>query len=375
MKFYRYPSLYNLSESTYQVFSELKIFQLNKPDSLRHPLFERIPPASPICVATEKIHGCNIQIHFCDDGSYRFGSRSQYVDNDFLGLNLPLLLKDVFYSSKMLFQEFVKINPCVKEMTVYGELFGGIYYGKVAPFSTAVQKGINYIPYNEITLFDVAIHYEDSQGELSTYYLPYGGILDYYRHFQNRNGQPLSIYLPPIVRIGTWQEMLGTNNSFESYIPYTLLPATEQSPLIGNTCEGIVIRPMYGDIYHKGNRIIIKSKNDKWSERRNNGNWKKNNKPEYDHPLRKTLEQYLSTNRVINILSHHKQGDEFFSKKDIGFLSGLLAKDILEEAIRDGIVPEDWKQNDKLKPLGKWLSQRSENYLTELLKEVSIKLS
>lgn len=368
MKFYRYPSLLNLSESTYQNYSSLEVFQLYKPANLNHYLLDRNQNDSQLCIATEKIHGCNLQIHFEKNGEHRFGSRSQYTGNVFRGVDLPLLLKSVVICSKRLFQEFVDLNTNVESMTVYGELFGGIYYGEVAPFATTMQKGINYIPHNEFALFDVAIHFQDLDSQDNTYYLSYEAISNFYRYPRDENGHPIKdIFFPPIVRIGSWQEMLDTDNHFESLVPYKLLPPGSKFPLDDNTCEGIVIRPMHGDIYSQGKRILIKSKNSKWSERRNSegsGNWKKNNRTEYDHPLRATLAQYLITNRLDNILSHQETK---LNWENIGYFSGLLTKDILEEAIRDGVVPLDWKQNEELKPLGKWLVQQSKDLIHEYL--------
>ena len=102
------------------------------------------------------------------------------------------------------------------------------------------------------------------------------------------------------------------------------------------TAEGYVLKPCYPSWLHNGNRVAIKCKNSKFSEK------KKSDKPikakvelsEADNKLVGILACYVTLNRVNNVIS--KIGE--IGPKDFGKVMGLTVQDILEETSREGIT-------------------------------------
>jgi len=123
--------------------------------------------------------------------------------------------------------------------------------------------------------------------------------------------------------------------------------------------EGIVIRPFEKDIYlSNGSRVIIKSKNEKWSEKQ------KVKKPKYEftHPLQPLILEYINVNRLNAVLSKIG-GIESLSIKDFGKVLSLYSKDVLGDCIKDEVLPQDYNKNVELKHLNSWLNKQVKNLL------------
>jgi len=132
---------------------------------------------------------------------------------------------------------------------------------------------------------------------------------------------------------GTLAECLKYPNAFQSKIAEWLgLPAIDD-----NICEGIVIRPVVPMYLKNGSRVLIKSKNERFAEKKS---VKKRNKlfaepVPYSETLQALIvegEAYITENRLTNVLSHI--GEVHFPK-DFGRVMGLFSKDVLEDFLKE----------------------------------------
>ena len=105
------------------------------------------------------------------------------------------------------------------------------------------------------------------------------------------------------------------------------------------TAEGYVLKPCYPKWAPNGNRVAIKCKNSKFSEK------KKSDKPiktvvvlsQDDMDLMWQFTDYVTVNRINNVIS--KIGE--VTPKDFGKVMGLTVQDILEEASREELELTD----------------------------------
>jgi Rnl2 family RNA ligase len=129
------------------------------------------------------------------------------------------------------------------------------------------------------------------------------------------------------------KDALKYPNAFQSTIPRGLgLPDIED-----NICEGVVIRPVVPMYLRNGSRVLIKSKNERFAEKKS---VKQRNKifaepVPYSDALKELLlevEAYVTENRLNNVVSHI---GEISLPKDFGKLMGLFSKDALEDFMKD----------------------------------------
>ena len=108
-----------------------------------------------------------------------------------------------------------------------------------------------------------------------------------------------------------------------------------------NICEGIVIRPVVPMYLRNGSRVLIKSKNERFAEKKS---VKKRNKLfaepiPFSEALQTLIaegEAYVTVNRLINVVSHI--GEVHFPK-DFGKVMGLFSKDVLDDFSKSTVVP------------------------------------
>ena len=131
---------------------------------------------------------------------------------------------------------------------------------------------------------------------------------------------------------GTLDEALTFPNVFDSKIPAWLgLPEIEE-----NMCEGTIIKTLKTKYFGNGSRVILKNKNEKWTE--------KSKMVKKDRPAQKEvhfsesaqniweeIQKYATANRLNNVVS--KIGE--FHPKMMGKMIGLFAQDILEDFEKD----------------------------------------
>jgi Rnl2 family RNA ligase len=203
-------------------------------------------------IATEKIHGTNYSFLYNPSTGVIPCRRSGLLSSDPAFFNhLPIFNKyknDVV----LIYNKLKETYPTLKQIQLYGELFGGLYNGKTSQSAKKVQKGIEYNLENDFMAFDLKISYDTI-----TKYLDWDVLFDLL--------SLTTIKHVPIMKEGIFQEMLLLNPSFESVVySYYGLPKIES-----NLAEGYVIKPIKEIINsnaERSERIIFKFKNPRFSE-------------------------------------------------------------------------------------------------------------
>lgn len=146
----------------------------------------------------------------------------------------------------------------------------------------------------------------------------------------------------PMIALGSFDQLIAINPNFDSVVTETqeqkyqrLKDAVKRVDNYGlrytniNTAEGLVIKPIFSKMMGE-HRVIVKIKNEKFSERKNRV---KNFVPpvpltEKDKEVLEELVTYITDNRTRNVLS--KIGIP--TAKQFGTVMGLTVQDILKES-------------------------------------------
>ena len=273
-------------------------------------------------VVQEKVHGSNVC--FMTDGNVvSFGKRTGFVETNEKFYDYEELLERYKLSVIALFAMVKSQLPDVSTVTVFGEMFGGKYpHPDVKNFSKTmiIQKGVFYCPNHEFYAFDLYVTTADSGRFLS---------VDDANMFFEAGG---FFYAQTLFK-GNLDDCLRFPNDSPSKIAEWLgLP-----PMEDNICEGIVIRPVEPTYLRNGSRVLLKSKNERFAEKKS---VKKRApklyvEPTYSEQLNNMLfvaEEYITENRLNNVVS--KIGHVSIPK-DTGKLIGLFSKDILDDFLKE----------------------------------------
>lgn len=304
-------------------------------------------------VVQEKVHGANTSF-LCDGNEVKFAKRTSMLADDEKFYDYPELLEA--YKDKVLnlFARVKSQHSEVVTISVFGEMFGGLYPHndvKANRKLTLIQKGVCYTPEHEFYGFDIYL----SDGE-NGWYLPVDEV--------NEIFEAEGFFYAKTLFRGTLAECLKYPNAFPSKISEWLgLPAIED-----NICEGIVIRPVTSMYLRNGSRVLIKSKNDRFAEKKS---VKKRNKlfaepVPYSDELKSLVSEvdaYVTENRLTNVVSHI---GEVHVPKDFGKIMGLFAKDVLEDFLKEHGGDYSALDKSEQKLLNKELNKLS----TELVKKV-----
>ena len=304
-------------------------------------------------VVQEKVHGANTSF-LCDGNEVRFAKRTSMLEDEEKFYEYPELL-DV-YKDKV-FKLFARIrdtHPEVTSLSLFGEMFGGLYPHndvKANRSLSHIQKGVCYTPEHEFYGFDIYL----SDG-VNGWYLPVDEVNEL---FESEG----FFYAKTLFR-GTLAECLKFPNAFPSKISEWLgLP-----PINDNICEGIVIRPVSPMYLRNGSRVLIKSKNERFAEKKN---VKRRNKLfaepiPYSEQLKDLVvevEAYVTENRLNNVVSHI---GEVHVPKDFGKIMGLFSKDVLEDFLKEHGGDYAGLEKSEQKLLNKELNKLA----TDLVKKV-----
>ncbi|MBB4807927.1 Rnl2 family RNA ligase [Chryseobacterium defluvii] len=271
-----------------------------------------------IFIVQEKVHGANFSF-FTDGKEIRIGKRTAFIQEDEKFFNAWQILERYRKNVMEVFQKVKIIFPEMETMVIYGELFGGGYKHKdVEPVKDAVkvQKGIEYAPHNEFYAFDIKLN--------GTTYLDTDKV--------NEIFEETGFFYAKILFQGNLEEALKFPNVFDSKIPGRL-----GLPEIGdNICEGTVVKTLKTRYFGNGSRVILKNKNEKWTEK---SKMVKKDKPvhkeihfsENAQNIWNEIQKYITVNRLNAVVS--KIGE--FEPKMTGKVIGLFAQDILEDFEKD----------------------------------------
>ncbi|KAL6064768.1 RNA ligase [Balamuthia mandrillaris] len=289
-------------------------------------------------VITEKVHGANFA--FITDGAdIKCAKRSGLLkeEEDFYCWPQVLQKHEPFIRSAF---AFLKERIQFDVLTIYGELFGGMYPHEDVPKVEGVkhvQKGVYYCPTVEFYAFDVHVTNPDGNRYLSVDF-----ALEVFQTAQ------FPFYAEPLAR-GTFHELLKFDvEQFHSTIPAKLgLPLLPE-----NIAEGVVLRPALSEQF--GCWPCLKLKSERFHEVTTGKNAgkripkppkpgtpaRKQTSEEQLHtlnddqelgPLANKLIAYINENRLRSVLSKMGRAKEQHFRK----VSGLLVQDALIDFKKD----------------------------------------
>ena len=269
-------------------------------------------------VGTEKVHGANSGL-WTDGTEVKISKKSQFVgetenfykaneirnkyENDILSIFKTLAAKDPFK---------------IESICVYGEIFGGTYPHpdvKRVPNASKAQKGIYYIPHNDFIVFDIIITYETSEERFL--------VWDHVKELI----ETTELQTVPELVSGTFEEVMNYTNEGQSQVHKLYgLPTIED-----NVMEGIVAKPQVTQFLVDGSRVIVKNKNDKWSEKAHAPKRIREKKEisEAIKPIIDEISKYITENRLRNVLSHIGK----VTNKDFGNINREFVGDIMKDYI------------------------------------------
>jgi len=300
-------------------------------------------------VVQEKVHGANVCL-ITDGKTVSFGKRTGLVEADEKFYDYEELLER--YAPKII--SLFSAIPDIKTLIVFGEMFGGKYPHpdvKNNNKTMVIQKGVYYCPNHEFYAFDLYVVNEETGRYLT--------LDDANALFERED----FFYAKTLFR-GTLKECLRYPNDSPTQIAAWLgLP-----PIEDNICEGVVIRPVVTTYLHNGSRVLLKSKNARFAEKKavKKREPKLFVEPSYSEELNNLLpvvEQYITENRLNNVVS--KIG-HVSVPKDTGKLIGLFSRDILDDFLKEhsGEYAAIEKSEQKI------LNRHINSLATDLIKKV-----
>ena len=114
-------------------------------------------------VVQEKVHGANTSF-LCDGEEVRFAKRTSILADGEKFYDYPELLDRYKDRVLKLFADIKAKYPEVNHISVFGEMFGGMYPHdsvKAAHKVSLIQKGVCYTPEHEFYGFDIYLFTED----------------------------------------------------------------------------------------------------------------------------------------------------------------------------------------------------------------------
>lgn len=304
-------------------------------------------------VVQEKVHGSNTSF-LCDGKDVRFAKRTSVLEDDDKFYDFQSLV-DVYKPRVIaLFNRVKNLHPDIDCISVFGEMFGGRYAHSDVPAEKGallIQKGVSYTPGHDFYGFDIYIFAGDEGC-----FLPVDEV--------NNLFEQEGFFYAKTLFCGTLDECLKYPNAFQSKIPHWLgLPEIED-----NICEGVVIRPVRPQYLRNGSRVLIKSKNARFAEKKS---VKTRNKlfsepvPYSDNlkVLIPEVELYVTEPRLNNVISHI---GELSLPKDFGKVMGLFARDILDDFLKE----HGWKYSSLDKYEQKTLNRVLNKLATDFVKKI-----
>jgi len=270
-------------------------------------------------VVMEKVHGAQFSIYY-DGNQMQVSSRTSFLTEDTDFFNWQKVMEDNRSHMIKLYDLLKQETPDLQQVVVYGELFGGSYPHPDVPKvkdAKRLQKGVYYHPDNLFYAFDIRV---DN------------------RFLTVDDTEPLFessgfFYAKTLFR-GPLEECIKHPDNFPSKISQWLgLP-----PIDDNIAEGIVIKPVEPRFLRVGDRVILKSKNEKFKERKS----KKKRPVKQDAPLSEAalkvqaeLEALVTANRLQNVLSKKGELPYPLPQNYFGEIMKEFADDVWEEFNKD----------------------------------------
>ena len=306
-------------------------------------------PADVQWVVQEKVHGTNTSF-LCDGNDVKFAKRTSILEDDEKFYDYQEILEEYRDKVLSLYGRVCSQHKDVASISVFGELFGGAYphpdvqrIGRL----TLIQKGVFYTPSHEFYGFDIYAFTND------------GG---YYLSVDEANTlfEAEGFFYARSLFTGSLDECLKHPNQFQSKIAEWLgLPAIDD-----NICEGIVIRPVTPYYLRTGSRALIKSKNEKFAEKKSVK--RRNKQLEYSKELTELLglvDSFVNENRLANVVSHI---GEVRMPADLGKLIKEMSYDVVEDFLKDHSALYNVIDKSEIKIFNKELNKK----ISSLVKKV-----
>ena len=310
-------------------------------------------PADIQWVVQEKVHGTNTSF-LCDGNNVKFAKRTSILGDEEKFYDYQEILEEYHDKILSLYRRVCQHHEGVESISVFGELCGGAYphpdvqrIGRL----TLIQKGVFYTPGHEFYGFDIYVFTKD------------GG---YYLSVDETNAlfEAEGFFYARSLFTGSLDDCLKHPNQFQSKIAeWLVLPAIED-----NVCEGIVIRPVTPCYLRTGSRALIKSKNEKFAEKKS---VKRRNKQleapvEYSKELAELIEtvaSYVNENRLANVVSHI---GEVQIPRDLGKLIKEMSYDVVEDFLKEHSALYNVIDKSEIKVFNKELNKK----ITAVIKRV-----
>jgi Rnl2 family RNA ligase len=219
---------------------------------------------------------------------------------------------------------------------IYGELFGGSYpHPDVEKINDVkkVQDKVWYCPDVDFFPFDIFVRKGD-EGVDGSRNFPLDH--DLFEKIVSEAG--FTVYAKAIFT-GSFQDCLDYPNAYPDPIHKLYgLPEIED-----NICEGNVLKPLKACCEPSGSRVILKTKNERFTERKRVPKEKKPVVAMSDEAQKvvETADEYINENRLRNVLSHMG----VITDKDFGKVMGSFAQDVRKDM--EGDDPDVFSKVDK----------------------------
>jgi len=299
------------------------------------------------CV-TEKIDGQNFSFIILKN-HVKMAKRSDIIEQDELK-NFPGMqnyLDNNRENLRSIFNTLLMEDPTINTVIVYGENYGGKYiHPDVLNDNTAkkVQGRVQYIPNNSFIAYDLAVVTSETFK-----YINYDFATEVFRQ--------VDIDYIPVLYRGTLDECLEYPNMFNTKIPLLFrLPEIE-----GNVCEGVVVKPVEPLFFPNGERVILKNKNEKFSEKEKTVDKVKVEVKDTEEValVKENLTKFITENRLRNVISHLGS----VGKKDFGVLMKEYSNDVLTDYSKEFEDELSTLSKDDQKIITKWLAKESANLI------------
>lgn len=308
-------------------------------------------------VVQEKVHGTNTSF-ICDGKEMLFAKRTALIEDGEDFYNYQELVDEYRNMVFSISRDIIAQYAGTVQVTVFGELFGGTYPLNCVKQNhrlKAIQKGVYYTPEHGFYAFDIYISDAEGNGK-------YLSVTEANAMFEKHG-----FFYARTLFEGNLQECLNYPNAFQSKISEWLgYPAIED-----NICEGIVIRPVVPMYLRNGSKVMIKSKNDRFAEKKS----VKKRVKLFEEPvpysdelvaLISDVEAYVTEQRLVNVISHI---GEVRVPNDFGKIMGLFSKDALQDFLKEHGGDYAGLEKSEQKNLNKELNK----LCTDLVKKYYIK--
>ena len=296
---------------------------------------------------TEKIHGTNMTWIFGRDGNVQIAKRTGIIPHDELQ---SFYRADLAYAEAKQYADALAADMIEnewKEIRIVGEWYGG-----GCANTPKVQSGIDYGNTLRFAAFDVFVEYDDGTSRV----MGTVGFFDFC-DYHNIPTVPLvkgyvSFDEALAIDVENFHTTIGTSNDI---------------------AEGVVIKPNHPEYLRTGQRVILKKKYSKFSEKAHgrSGEPREVKPIEFDGvgvaELYATIDDYFTVNRYNNMIGNLGEGLHMgqYIKYFVDDVLGELYNVITDENI--SVSESDLKHIKKYvgKSVPKWLTTET-NILTHI---------